>query len=226
MTKLLSLDIESFGVPERSGYNIVVPNYAVVLIPDNPMHLIESFSYVKLPFQPQVENGLKVDAGSMDFWFNECRKYYPNALNEVTSTFNLKEPEVYQVTKSSRFKSNDVISMWKDLRYNIYGEEESLEIWGNGCNFDCSILQANHLLQFNKGDLWNYASPQNARSLKRLLSTEEREEMDEIVKKQLLKFTDFAAGHGFNALELHHPLYDAAREAIQISYCLNKKSSK
>lgn len=226
MTKELSIDIESFGTPEKSGYNIVIPNYAVVPIPELPTIPIKSFFYVKMPFQEQIEKGLKVDNGSMDFWFNECRKNYPNSLNEITSTFNLKEPEVHHVYEFERFSTNDVIGLWKELRYNRYGEEESLNIWGNGCHFDCSILQANHLLQFDKGELWNYSSPQNARSIKKLLNSTEREEMDEIVRKQLLKFSDFAAGNGFTGLELHHPLYDAAREAIQISYCLNKKMSK
>ncbi|MCU6295013.1 3'-5' exoribonuclease, partial [Escherichia coli] len=93
---------------------------------------------------------------------------------------------------------------------------------GNGCNFDCSILQANHLKLLNVGDLWKYDAPENARTLKRLLNEEARTEMDEIVSVQLAKFVKYVEKCGINGLELHHPLYDAAREAIQISYCLNK----
>lgn len=224
--KRLALDIESLGTPELSGYNIIVPNYAMVPVPDHPFDSIKTFYYVKMPYQMQVQAGMKSDTGSMDFWFNECRKHYPRALDEVTSTFKLDKPEVYSVVDGERCTGDDVLEMWKDIRYNIYGEEESLEIWGNGCHFDCSILQANHLAVLGNGKLWNYTSPQNARSLKNLLNESEREEMDFIVKKYLLKFTDFAAGNGFTGLELHHPLYDAAREAIQISYCLALKKSK
>lgn len=219
----IAIDIESFGTPEKSGYDIVIPNYAIVPIPKKPTVDIHSFIYVKLPIQEQIKKGLKMDSGSMDFWFNYCRANHVSALNEVTSTFQLEKPEVHYVYPTERYTSDDVLELWRTLRYNRFGEEVEQEVWGNGCNFDCSITQANHLKLFGEGELWKYSAPQNARSLKGLLSENQRIEMDKIVSKQLDKFIAFAAGNGYTGLELHHPLYDAAREAIQISYCLDKK---
>lgn len=220
----VSVDIESLGTPENSGYDIIIPNYAAVVVPSKPEHDIRQFVYVKLPYQAQVNAGLKSDAGAMDFWMNTCQKEYPNAYAEVASTMALVAPELYGPNGKSKqiFTSNGIVDFWKDIRFDCYGNEVEHSIWGNGCNFDCSILQANHLKLLNVGDLWKYDAPENARTLKRLLNEEARTEMDEIVSVQLAKFVKYVEKCGINGLELHHPLYDAAREAIQISYCLNK----
>ncbi|EHU8780953.1 3'-5' exoribonuclease [Escherichia coli] len=220
----ISVDIETLGTPELSGYDIIIPNYAAVVVPSKPENDIHQFLYVKLPYQDQVAAGLKSDAGAMDFWMNTCQKEYPNAYTEVASTMKIKAPELYGPNEQSRrfFAYSSIVDFWKELRYNEHGEEVPHSVWGNGCNFDCSILQANHLKLMNAGELWKYDAPENARTLKRLLNEEARIEMDEIVSVQLAKFVTYANKCGINGLELHHPLFDAAREAIQISFCLNK----
>lgn len=222
----LSVDIESLGTPERSGYDIIIPNYAIVFVPTKPTVDISQFAYVKLPYQEQVKAGLKSDAGSMSFWMNTCSAEYPNAFKEVASTMQMESASIQTHNGTVRAIFNDkVMDLWKSMRYNDFGDERELSIWGNGCHFDCSILQANHLKLYGNGDLWKYDSPENARSVKRLLSVDETEKMNDIVEVQLEKFVMYAGQCGVTGLELHHPLYDAAREAIQISFCLDLKKS-
>lgn len=216
-----AVDIESFGTPERSGYDIIIPNYAIVLVPTNPMKDISRYAYVKLPFQKQIDAGLKVDAGSMNFWMNMCQNDHKGAYEEVVSTLTLSEPEIISGSQNNLYKTKNVLDLWNALRYDLNGNENNIEIWGNGCHFDCSILQANHRKMFGVGELWKYNAPQNARSVKNRLTEDEKFDMDSIVDVQLKKFVEMVADHGLYGLELHHPLFDAAREAIQVSYCLN-----
>lgn len=216
-----AVDIESFGTPENSGYDIIIPNYAIVLVPSNPLKDISHFAYVKLPFQKQIDAGLKVDAGAMNFWMNMCNSEYKDAYAEVASTLSLTESEIISGSSHESYKTKNILDLWNAIRYDPYGKENNIEIWGNDCHFDCSILQANHRKLFGVGELWKYNSPQNARSVRNRLNEVERVDMDSIVDVQLTKFIEMVADHGIHGLELHHPLFDAAREAIQISYCLN-----
>lgn len=216
----VAIDIESLGVPEECGYDIVIPNYALVVVPDNPESYDLEWMYVQMPIQPQLDKGLKVAASTMSFWFNNCAENHPRALEAMKKSFT----QVQSTIRSSDLKDHEYnCDNPSDLVEKFIGTSDD-KIWGNGCNFDCSILQANHRLMYNNAKMWNYAAPQNARSIKDLLSTAERTEMDDIVTEYLRRFeTHTRVIHGIANLELHHPLYDAAREALQISYCLKQK---
>lgn len=227
------VDIETLTVPERNGYGIVIPNYAFVAVPDKPTDPIRDFMYVIMSVDAQIKKGLKVDGSGMAFWFEQCAKDHPGAMQAMLPSLTSQNTEGFIQLYSDVDRITDQAyggySPCDAIRafINPYRDNsDSQEVYGNGCNFDCSILQENHRVMFGDSNLWKYSAPQNARTLKNLLSDEEREEMDEIVAVQLPKFTKMAGPrikHG--SMELHHPLYDAAREALQISYCISKKQS-
>lgn len=222
----VACDIETLATPENSGYDIVIPNYALVVVPDDPRSYLLDWIYVQLPVQPQIEKGLKIDAPAMSFWFNDCAQEKPRALEEMKKSLDLKQAQIRinnrQHKGYSAHPSSDPSCVIENFITN-YGSEDG-KIWGNGCHFDCSILQANHRLMYHNSTMWHYSAPQNARSIKDLLSEDERTEMDSIVTDYLGRFeTTTRVECGLTNLELHHPLYDAAREALQISYCLQKK---
>lgn len=219
-----TIDIETLAIPETSGYDIVIPNYAIVRVPDTPETYELEWMYVQMPIQPQLDKGLAVSASCMSFWFDQCAEFQPRALDEMKKSFKGTVPTIQRSCWNGiELPCDDpslAVSQFINGDDNLYDGK----IWGNGCNFDCSILQANHLKMFNNAKMWHYAAPQNARSLKDLLSDDERDEMDRIVKDYLGRFeTTTRVMHGMANLELHHPLYDAAREALQVSYCRNQK---
>lgn len=217
MRQKFSLDIESLSTPEVSGYDIIIPNYAVVQVPEVLTSDLK-FVYFKLPFQAQIDSGLKLGAGAMSFWFDMCKNEYPHSLEEVLSTFK-SEHAIKIDNNGMKEVSNVPYELMKFL-----GSLE-IEIYGNGCNFDCSVLQANHRLLYGIAELWKYDAPQNARTLKNLLNEAECDEMKDAIKTPLSEFKEHIFNtHGIT-LELHNPLYDAAREALQISYCLSLKKS-
>lgn len=226
----VTIDIETWGTPENSGYDIIIPNYALVVVPDEPETYDLEWMYVQLPLQQQINKGLKMDASALSFWFDNCAEEYPRALDEMKKSLTLSTAQVrtrnYEPTHSTGHTSMNVpdpSTMVENFISDFFRKEGKL--WGNGCNFDCSILQANHRLLFGNSTMWKYNAPQNARSLKDLLSTAQRKEMDSIVKDYLGRFeTTVRVECGMTNLELHHPLYDAAREAIQVSYCRKVKN--
>lgn len=227
----VTVDIETLAVPERCGYGIIIPNYAMVTVPEKPTDPITEYMYVIMSVDQQMKKGLQCDGSGMAFWFDTCAKEYPGAHGAMLPSLSNKNAEGF-------LKLYDTMERISDHSFNGYtpvhaikafmnpyrDDSDDYEIYGNGCNFDCSILQENHRVMYGEGNLWKYTAPQNARTLKNLLSTEQRTEMDEIVSERLPKFVERVGGvfkHGH--MELHHPLYDAAREAIQISYCLQQK---
>lgn len=219
-----SLDIETLGTPERSGYGIVIPNYAIVKIPEVLTSELE-WLYVQLPIQQQLDLGLKVDANTMNFWFDVCAQEFPLALYEMQKSFKLNEPVIsnsHGLLDASVGLSNVI----KDFMYGENNPSASNKIYGNGCNFDCSILQENHRIMYNDANLWHYSSPNNVRTLRLLLTKDEDNEMHEIIEPYLEEFCD-----SINSMEimynlcLHNPLYDAAKEALFITYILNMKKS-
>ena len=235
----LAVDIETMTVPERSGYGIVIPNYAIVAVPDKPEDGISEFMYVLMGQTPQINKGLAVDGEGMAFWFEMCAKNYPGAMEAMLPSLTLQNSEGfikrvgYEVERVSdgvntgAWTPNQAI-MIMQRGSDVYSVDTDIEaeIYGNGCNFDCSILQENHRVMYGNGNLWKYNAPQNARTLKGLLKEDERSDMDAVVKVQLQKFVDKydkCLKQGY--MELHHPLYDAAREALQISFCLSLKQS-
>lgn len=225
----VTIDIESWGTPENSGYDIIIPNYALVVVPDEPETYDLEWLYVQLPIQQQIESGLKMDASALSFWFDMCAQDYPRALDEMKKSLTLTAPHIrtrnYEPLKCNAYQDiviPDPSTIVENFISNFYRNEG--KIWGNGCHFDCSILQANHRLLFGNSTMWKYNAPQNARSLKDLLSEKQREEMDAIVKDYLGRFeTTMRVECGITNLQLHHPLYDAAREALQVSYCRKVK---
>lgn len=220
------LDIETLATPENSGYAIVVPNYAVVKIPEDLTSDLE-WMYVQLPIQEQLDVGLKTDSKTMNFWFNICAQEFPLSLCEMQKSFMLVNP-IVTINGKIIDNTNNVPYLLKSfMNDNSSGSNyKSTKVYGNGCNFDCSILQENHRLLFGDANLWIYSSPNNVRTLRLLLSEEEEEQMKNEVQPFLDKFceniddTDIM----YN-LCLHNPLYDAAKEALYTSFMLKLKKS-
>lgn len=219
---LFSLDIESLATPENSGYGIVIPNYAVVKVPEVLTHKLD-WMYTQLPIQDQLDNGLKVDARTMDFWFNICAQEFPLALCEMQKSFTLTSPSVLLSSKGAKFDTTNIpLALHKFL-----GEpSSSTKVFGNGCHFDCSILQDNHRVMFNDGSLWHYSSPNNVRTLRLLMSEDDELEMKEATQLHLDLFCEEVDEMGLlYPLCLHNPLYDAAKEALYISFMMQKFSN-
>lgn len=228
MSRKTALDIESLGNPENSGYGVVVPNFAFVEIPDAPETDHLEYLYIQQPVQDQLDVGLRVGASTMDFWHNLCAKEFPGAHSEMIKSFTLTKPQIHT---NAPYICTTVHYIPQVIQQFVYGTSQgadstvSTEVYGNGCHFDCSILQENSRVLFGNADLWHYSSPQNTRTLKNRLNAEQRAEMDDIVQRVLGAFVCNLNG-SVGVMELHHPLYDAAREALQISYCLKVLEQK
>ena len=220
-----ALDIETLGTPERSGYGIVIPNYAIVKIPDTLTHELE-WLYVQLPIQDQLDKGLKTDAKTMDFWFNVCAQEFPLALCEMQKSFTLSNANVIRYDNSKYSSETKITDIIKFFMHNSDKVDNNIKIYGNGCHFDCSILQENHRIMFDDANLWHYSAPNNVRTLRLLLSKEEEEQMKDAVQPYLNAFCDDVNDKEIMFdLCLHNPLFDAAKEALFISYILNLKKS-
>lgn len=228
MSRKTALDIESLGNPENSGYAVVVPNFAFVAIPDAPDTDHLEYLYIQQPVQDQLDLGLRVGASTMDFWHNHCAKECPGAHAEMIKSFTLTKPQIHTnapyICTTVHYIPNVIQQFVCGTSHGDDGTV-STEVYGNGCHFDCSILQENSRILFGNADLWHYSSPQNARTLKNCLNDEQRTEMDDIVQRVLGAFVRNLNG-SVGTMELHHPLYDAAREALQISYCLKVLDQK
>lgn len=228
MSRKTALDIESLGNPENSGYAVVVPNFAFVAIPDSPDTDHLEYLYIQQPVQEQLDLGLRVGASTMDFWHNLCAKEFPGAHTEMIKSFTLNKPVIHTNVPYIRTAVQYIPHVIQQFVYGTtHGADNSIstEVYGNGCHFDCSILQENSRVLYGNADLWHYSAPQNARTLKNRLNEEQRTEMDNIVQRVLGAFVRNMNGT-VGVLELHHPLYDAAREALQISYCLKVLDQK
>lgn len=220
---MFAIDIETLATPENSGYGLVIPNYAVVRIPEVLTHEME-WLYVQLPIQDQLDAGLKIDARTMNFWFNICAKEFPFALGEMQKSFDLKRPVA--ISSDGAQLSQNMSGVLKHFLHNSYEPKNGTKIFGNGCNFDCSILQENHRVMFGDGNLWNYASPQNVRTLRMLLTKSEEEDMKETIQPHLDSFIEEMDSYeNMSPLCLHNPLYDAAKESLMIRHILDLKKS-
>lgn len=218
------LDIETLGTPERSGYGIVIPNYAVVKIPEVLTSELE-WLYVQLPIQEQLDLGLKVDANTMNFWFDICAQEFPLALCEMQKSFKLDRATTLRFDGTVSVPTN-ITNVLKGFMGFDGSHKMSTKVYGNGCHFDCSILQENHRLMFGDANLWHYSAPNNVRTLRLLLTKEEEEQMKEEVQPFLDAFCeDINSREIMYNLCLHNPLYDAAKEALFVTYMLNMKKS-
>lgn len=218
-----TLDIETLGIPETAGYGIIIPNFAFVIIPESPITDHLEYLYVQCPIQPQIDEGLSMSASTMQFWFDFCNRKFPGSKDEMMKSFDLDTVQIHSNNKNVNSDSQYLPNVIRQFVYGTsYGDDTEVphEVYGNGCNFDCSILQENQRVMYADGKLWAYNAPQNARTLKERLNAEQRKEMNDLVKSTLSAFVS-NMGDKLGVLELHHPLYDAAREALQISYCLN-----
>lgn len=227
MSRKTALDIESLANPENSGYAVVIPNFAFVTIPDAPLTDHLEWMYIQTPIQDQLDEGLKVGAGTMEFWF-ECATEFPGSFAEMRKSFTLEHSVINTNASFVRANTSNIPLAIQQFVYGkscgITGDERP-QVFGNGCHFDCSLLQENSRIMYGEADLWHYSSPQNARTLKDRLNEAQRAEMDDIVKSVLSDFVRHSPSD-LGVLELHHPLYDAAREALQISFCLNLLDQK
>ncbi|WEM33396.1 hypothetical protein EJP02_335 [Escherichia phage EJP2] len=223
MTRRSALDIETLSTPEHSGYSIVVPNFAFVTIPEGDEEL--EWMYVKCPIQDQLDAGLKLSTHGMDFWYNLCAKEYQHAHKEVLDCNSLSTVQIYT---NAKYANTNTQNLPLSIRQFVYGNstgeqlefDNAPEVFGNGCNFDCSILQQNILTMYGTGELWHYSSPQNARTLKNRINPDERDRMDKYVSTKLEEFCASLPPE-VGTMQLHHPLYDAAREALQMKCCLD-----
>ncbi|AFC21787.1 putative metallopeptidase [Cronobacter phage vB_CsaM_GAP32] len=221
---LFSLDIETLATPEKSGYGIVVPNYAIVRIPEVLTANLD-WLYIQLPIQEQLDAGLKVDASTMNFWFDICAQEFPLALCEMQKSFKLDRVQAMR-SDGTVYQGTNIPSILKGFMGFDGTNKMSTKVFGNGCNFDCSILQENHRVMFGEGDLWHYASPNNVRTLRLLLTKEEDEKMHEEVQPYLDEFCDKVnESEIMFELCLHNPLFDAAKEALFVTYIMNLKKS-
>lgn len=218
-----AVDIESLGNPENSGYAVVIPNYALVRIPDNVRDGISDWMYAQIPVQDQLDIGLKVGASTLDFWHNDCAKNFPDAHAEMIKSYSLQNVRIHSnvpyIDKTSMYPPYAVKQFLYGEKYDNDYDNILPHLYGNGCHFDCSILQENHRVLYGNGEMWHYSSPQNARTLKARINDAQHEEMNELVKTALESFVK-TLPDDVGTLCLHHPLYDAAREALQIAYCI------
>lgn len=218
------LDIETLATPEQSGYGIVIPNYAIVKIPEVLTSELE-WMYVQLPIQDQLDLGLKMDASAMNFWFNICANEFPIALREIQKSFTLKNSKV--IINGEYVDSHNIPLMLRNFLHCSDKIDNNIKVFGNGCNFDCSILQENHRVLFGEGNLWHYSSPNNIRTLRLLLNEHEEHDMIEAVNPVLNKFSQtFDKQKHTSELCLHNPIFDAANEALFATYILNLKKSE
>lgn len=213
-----TIDIETLGVPEQLGFNLVMPNYAVVQIPERLTAQL-NWLYVRMPIEEQKQQGLKYDP-QQTFW-NDCKTSFPDAQREMAKSYDIEHDEVLVNGKEILYPN-----VPEELRKFIHGTTHEIDVdtkmFGNGCNFDCSITTANHLIRYDDADLWHYASPQNLRTLRLMLSQTELNNMTRDIQPHLDLFCANVNNLGImERLELHNPLFDAAKEALYATWCIN-----
>lgn len=217
MSRMFVNDIETLSTPEKVGYAIVIPNYAVVRIPERLMTDLQ-WMYVRMPINEQIEQGLAYDE-EQAFW-NECKTTFPDAYKEMAKSYDIEHDEVIINGRDIPYPN-----VPEELRKFIHGSNEinpDTKMFGNGCHFDASITMENHRIRYDDSNLWNYSSPQNLRTLRLLLSEKEESNMKYTIMPYFDAFCNNINSTGqFETLCLHNPLFDAAKEALMASWCLN-----
>lgn len=235
-TQSIAVDIETLGTPENSGMYQVIPNLALVFVPEDYRTGIETFIYSRIPVQEQLDAGCTVDAKGLAFWMGMSsfeNGKFEGSQKEVIKSLRSSSPDTfYQCNKELSELINGYSGMIvPEILRTIFDPEfhdvRDVHFYGKGCNFDYSLLQGNMYRRFGTGNISSYRSPQNCRTLEALLT---KEEMEEARVDILPVLNDFIQRTTANApdigeLVLHHPLYDAAREALLISWMLAKKRS-
>lgn len=229
--KSIALDIEALGTPEKAGYGVVIPNLGMVAVPDKMDDKLD-FIYIRNAVQPQLDKGLTVDSGALHFWMASPENpadaiTMVNAQEEVIKSLQ-GDTCLYYRWDASVLEGVKDIPVLEDYRkfFNPQSYDvDKVHIYGKGCHFDFSILQEFNRVMFGSGEISSYTSPQNIRTLEVLFSTEELKQRSDEVDFYVQKF--IASLHRFSTdigtLVLHHPLYDAAREALQVRWMLDKK---
>lgn len=232
----IAVDIETLGTPENSGMYQVIPNLAMVFVPEDFRNGIEGYIYTRIPVQEQLNAGCTVDARGLAFWMGMgsyedgkhegSQKEVIKALKaDVQNTFYQCPAELCDLIDSYGGMLTPEI-LRTIFEPDFYGVRE-VHFYGKGCNFDYSLLQGNMYKRFGTGNISSYRAPQNCRTLEALLTKEEMEQAREDILPVLNDFihNTMNANPDIGDLVLHHPLYDAAREALLISWMLAKKRS-
>lgn len=226
---MITIDIEALGTPERAGYGVVIPNLAMVMVPESFDAGNMSFIYTRIPVNEQLNKGLKVDGNTLHFWMADPERGYEVqnmdcARNEVLKSLVATDHITYMRWPcTNKLSTVGLDELRKIFSPDFYGGKEVL-IFGKGCHFDYSILQENIRIRYGSADFSSYRAPQNVRTLELLFSTEELAQRSEDVDAEMQKFIDSlqAFSTDIGEMVLHHPLYDAAREALQVRWMLDR----
>lgn len=234
-TKILAIDIEALGTPELAGYAVPIPNLAIVAVPDTLTSDLE-FIYARNAVQPQLDKGLKVDSGALHFWMSDPENPADaltmfHARDEVLKALNGEECMYSRWPKGIITNEPPMESLGLQDYLNIFNPElygaDKIHLYGKGCHFDYSLLQENIRVRFGQGNISHYSSPQNVRTLEVLFTEDElnqrRATVEQYVQEFIATLQPYSTDIG--VLVLHHPLYDAAREALQIRWMLDRKTS-
>lgn len=140
------LDIETFGLSEGSAVaQIALVPYLI----NDPLGYMKGF-VISLPAQPQLDLGRGMEAGTMDWWFDQC------------------EVAVQQMRESLKAGTHDVIfsnlvalaEFVRDLETNY----EIVELYSKGAGFDTRICK-NLFSQFSVNWPFNYKLERDLRTL-------------------------------------------------------------
>ncbi len=233
--KSVAVDIEALGTPELAGYAVPIPNLAIVAVPEKLTGNLD-FIYTRIAVQPQLDKGLKVDAGALHFWMADPENTVDaitmiNARDEVLKALKGDECVYYrwpagiinQELPHTTLSLQDYLNIFSPEKYDA----DKLHFYGKGCHFDYSLLQENIRTRFGQGNITHYSSPQNVRTLEVLFTEEELDERRDVVDAYVQRFIKSIHNYStdIGVMVLHHPLYDAAREALQIRWMLDRKKS-
>jgi hypothetical protein len=139
----------------------------------------------------------------------------------MQKSFKLQSPVALH-SNGTIYDSPNIPNILKWFLHNSDEPKFNTKVFGNGCHFDCSILQENHRVMFGDGKLWIYSSPQNVRTLRMLLSKEEETAMKEAIQPHLDAFVEEVDSLDIMfPLCLHNPVYDAAKESLMTRYMLD-----
>jgi DNA polymerase III epsilon subunit-like protein len=134
----LMLDMETLGT--RPGCAIL----SIAAVPFSSQYDLEPF-YMKISATSCTESGLHVDDATLAWW-------------------NKQSPEAYREAFSGKLELRAVLSEFADYCNHL---PHAPVVWGNGADFDCSILAETYKLLGMKQP-WKYHNSRCYRTLKNL----------------------------------------------------------